>query len=186
MLRGTRQLESLNNDFVCPFTQERGGVLSFANPSGITFLEYAREPSGAIPLGIQYNDIEYMDLSRQFPTWHLKETDQPCGIVGAVTQGDLETDWLYIIGTLTTGDKAYVGPSGTITNYAALGGHHIGKFLSPLTIKPHQVVFSGLGFSSSYMQNQVVINDNATIVWVDSPGFARVRITQKDITTSQL
>lgn len=186
MLRGARQLGSLNNDFVCPFTQERGGILSFSNPSGFLFLAYAVDPVGAIPLGVQYNDIEYMDLSRQFPTWHLRETDQPCGIVGALTDGDVETDWLYIIGTLTTGDKAYVGPSGTITNHAALGGHHIGKFLSPLTAKPHNVVFSGLGFRSTYMQNQVIVSENQDIVFVNSPGFARVHVSQKDIVRSQL
>jgi hypothetical protein len=53
MLRPLRQVDGLNLSYITPWTQERGGILSFGSASGITFVEYAANPSGAIPIGVQ-------------------------------------------------------------------------------------------------------------------------------------
>jgi hypothetical protein len=189
MLRPFRQVESLNIDFMCPFTQERGGFLSIGSASGMIIAEYAVNPSGAIPLGLQYNDIEFIDYSRQIDPQRLRATDDPCGIVGIITQGDFETDWVHLVGSVNTGDPAYVGPSGTITNSSSFGGYQIGKFLSQLKSDPHLVTFRGLGFSFAVMNkvtNQPLWTNNpADRVFVAVDGFIKVRIDPNIIMRSQ-
>ena len=182
MLRPIRTVRNINTDFVALQTQERGGILSFATVSGVVVLQYSAVASGVIPFGIQYNDIEYIDYSRQPPPWRLRELDIPCGIVGVLTDGEVETDWLYISGIICTGMPAYVGPSGTITNDVSLGSKQIGYFTSDLSVSPHLVVYKGLGYSREYMDcvTKLIQFDNnpADMVCVISPGFARIRINQ--------
>jgi hypothetical protein len=169
----------VNTDFVCLQTQERGGILSIATSGGLTFAEYALNPSGARPLGIQLNDIENINLTREYDPRRLRKTDFPCGTVGAGL-GQYETDWLFLIGTVNPGDKAYVGPSGTITNSTSFGGDVIGFFTSVLNSEPHLVVFRGLGLTFSVMDNvtkRVVIeNDPNNMICLPSPGFIGVKI----------
>ncbi len=114
-LREDRQTDHVNVDFICPWTQERGGCLVLGSASGIDFAEYNADPSGKVVLGIQLNDIENMNLSRQFHRQYRNgvNTDVPCGIVGAATLGDFITDWIHIVGTVSPGDSMYAGPSGT-------------------------------------------------------------------------
>ena len=172
-------LRKVNTDYTCLQTQERGGILSIATSGGFTYAEYAVDPSGARPLGIQLNDIEFMDLTREYDRRSTRRTDFPCGVVGA-GQGHIETDWLYLIGTVKAGDSAYVGPSGTITNYSALGGTRIGFFTSVLKSDPHLVTFKGLGLTYSYMDNitkQVVTeNDPADMICISTPGYIKIRV----------
>lgn len=187
-LKPKGQLEGLDLSFPKNETSERGGILSMVTVSGIDVLQYVVNPSGARPLGVQLNDIEYIDLTRQyFPT--LRRTDQPMTTVGVGTQGDFETDWLYLVGVIRPGTPAYLGPSGTVTDDASLGGVCLGKFISPLRQTHHQVVYAGLGFTTSYMDpftRQIVVENNpADRILIDTPGFATIRIDQSSITRSQ-
>jgi len=182
-LQPTRQTTEVNIDFITPWTQERGGCLSIATASGMYFAEYAFDPTDVVPLGIQLNDIEWMNLSRQYHrtfTGIGVMTDVPCGIVGIGTQGEYITDWLYLIGNIMPGDAAYVGPSGTFTNNQSLGGVRIGTFLSSLQADPHTVTLRGLGFSRQYVDpctKQVVWENNpADKILIATPGFAKIKV----------
>lgn len=180
-LKPIRQTEQVNTDFICPWTQERGGCLSLAYSSGMWIAQYAVDPSGVLPMGIQLNDIEHMNLVQHpHKTFRGYTTDVPCGIVGICEQGDFVTDWLCLTGSIAPGDPAYLGPSGTFTNSAGFGGRQIGEFRSALTSDPHTVVFRGLGFSREYIdcytKLPVFENNPAHRQHVVTPGFAKIRV----------
>jgi hypothetical protein len=84
-----------------------------------------------------------------------------------------------------TGDKAYVGPSGTFTNSASFGGDIVGRFLGPLEADPHLVVMRGQGFSRQFVDPEtkaiVTENDPADRTLVLSDGYIKIRI--HDITS---
>jgi len=180
-LKPLRQTQQVNIDFITPWTQQRGGCLVLTSASGMYFAEYAHDPSGLVPMGLQLNDIEWMNLSRQYNRTFLGyTTDLPCGIVGIASQGDFITDWIHLVGSVNNGDLAYAGPSGTFTNSAAFGGTVIGKFIGPLEIDPHTVTFRGLGFSRQYMDpctKQIVWENNpADKIQIVTPGHIKIRI----------
>lgn len=177
-----RQEGQVNISYPCPYTQEAGGILTFLQASGITFVQYAQDPKNTLPVGIQLNDIEWQNLTREFWRTITRRTDVPFSVVGISTQGDFRTDWLYIVGSLNPGDTAYVGPSGTITNSATIGGPKIGHFISDLEIFPHLVTMRGLGFSRQYTdiitKNLIFENNPADRILVPTPGYASIRVTQ--------
>lgn len=181
MLRPLRQTEQVNIDFITPWTQERGGALTYAVASGMQIVEYGFDPSGVKFAGIQLNDVEYVNLGRQpFPQmW--RDTEMPCGIVGIGTQGDWVTDWIHIVGTVNNGDTAYVGPSGTFTNSPDFGGARCGKFIGPLKSQPHILTMRGLGYSRELIdpctKQKIFENNQADRVLVVTPGFIKIRIT---------
>lgn len=181
-LKPLGQIYGLNVQNISINTSERGGILSYGTSSGILIVEYAREPSGAIPIGVQNNDIEHMDVSRHpNPQHHGQRVDQPYAIVGAITKGDVVTDWLCLIGNLMPGQPAYVGPSGTITNSSSFGGSRIGTFISTLESDPHTVLFAGKGYSRevmAYVTHELYIeNDPANAIKVITPGYATIRLS---------
>lgn len=189
-LRPYRQIEKVyDNDFPTLATSERGGILSFAVASGLNYLGYARDPSGVIPLGIQLNDVEWLNYEYQ-PFPYARDVRLPYDCVKVMLRGVVETDWLYISGQIIPGDSAYVGPSGTITNISSLGSYKIGNFMSVLTNDPHTVIFAGLGFTRTYQEYQthniVTENNPEDIVFISSPGYARIRINQQTMIRSQL
>lgn len=181
-LKPLRQTEQVNVDFMCPWTQERGGCLTIGSASGMVFAQYAFDPTNTKALGIQLNDVEWMNLMlhphRQYRDG--KMTEVPCGIVGVGTQGDFITDWIYLIGSVENGDHAYIGPSGTFTNFAGLGTEKIGKFIGPLQVEPHFVIMRGMGFSRTYIDTctkaLVTENDPNDRTLVHSPGFIKIRV----------
>lgn len=186
-LRADRQIGALTITYPTFNTSERGGILSLGSVSGIQIAEYAREPSGAIPVGIQHNDVEHFDLSRQVhPRLQGRDVAEPLDLVGAITDGEITTDWLCITGTLMPGQQAYVGPSGTITNDASFGGARIGTFLSVLKVDPHTVTFAGKGWSRKQMDpiTKAVFteNDPANRILVITPGYAKLRVNNAYMT----
>lgn len=188
MLKPLRQQEQVNVDYICPYTQEAGGILSYGSASGMFFAEYAINPSGARPIGIQLNDVENVNFSREFFPQYLRTTEVPCGIVGIGTQGDYVTDWIHVVGTVFVGDDAYAGPSGLFTNSASFGGARVGKFLSPLKPNPHLVTMRGLGFSREFVDpitKQVIFENNpADRMLVQSDGTIKIRIDKIPGSTS--
>ena len=181
-LRPLRQTQQVNIDFITPFTQERGGCLTLASASGMTFAQYAFDPVGAFPMGIQLNDVEWMNLSRHYHRGYspAATTDVPYSTVGIATQGDFITDWIYLIDTVNMGDTVYVGPSGTFTNDSSLGGLPIGTFIGPLDPDPHLVTMRGMGFSrqyiDSYTKQLAWENNPSDRVLVSSPGFIKIHV----------
>jgi hypothetical protein len=189
-LRPLRQQEQVNIDYISPWTQERGGILTYATASGITFAQYAHVASGAVPIGIQLNDVENVNFSREVFPQRIRNTEVPCGIVGIGVQGDFETDWVHQVGQISTGDLAYVGPSGTFTNSSSFGGALVGKFLGTLKANVHPVVFRGLGFSREFVDpvsKQIVWENNPSdMLTVLSPGFVKIRIDSSLMTRGSL
>ena len=179
-LRPDRQTLQTNIDFLCPFTQERGGILSWFQASGIYFVQYAFDPSGVKCLGLQLNDIENVNMVRQPFQQYLRDIDIPFGRTGAANEGDFVTDWIYPVGQIGQGDLAYAGPSGMLTNSPAFGGELVGKFLGVLIPKPHWVTLRGLGFSRQYIDYEtkalVWENNPADAIRLATPGFIKVRI----------
>lgn len=181
-LKPIRQTEQVNVDFITPWTQERGGCLSLTFASGIDFVEYAFDPSGLVPFGIQLNDIEWMNLTRHFNRTYSPGvlTDVPCGTVGVALQGDFVTDWVHVVGEIFPGDPAFSGPSGTFTNSASFGGLRIGKFIGSLRSDPHQLTMRGLGFSRQFIdpctKKLTFENNPADAVHVLSPGYIKIRV----------
>ena len=182
-LQPIRQVEQVNIDFITPWTQERGGCLSVVVNSGMYIAEYSANPSGNFILGIQLNDIEWMNLSRQYHRTYSHPaamTDVPCGTVGVCVQGDFVTDWIYPVGTISRGDAAYAGPSGMFTNSSLFGGEQIGKFIGPLRSDPHCVIYRGMGFSRQFMDTcdkEIKWENNpedATLL--ATPGYIKIRI----------
>lgn len=179
-LRPDRQTQQVNIDFPCPWTQERGGILSWMQASGMYFVQYAFDPSGAKCLGLQLNDIENVNFVRQPFQQYIRDIDLPMARVGAATEGDFLTDWIYPVGQINQGDLAYAGPSGMITNSSAFGGELIGKFIGILIPKPHWVTLRGLGFSRQYIDPVTKIlvweNNPADAIRLATPGFIKIRI----------
>jgi hypothetical protein len=145
--------------------------------------EYAANPSGLFPMGIQLNDIEWMNLSRQYHRTYshpAATTDVPCGIVGIATQGDFITDWIVINGTVSNGDPVYVGPSGTFTNDVNIGANKIGTFIGPLRVDPHTVTYRGMGFSRQFVDpcDKIVKweNNPADRIYIATPGYIKIRV----------
>jgi hypothetical protein len=180
MLRPLRQEDQINVDFVCPFTQEAGGILTFAVASGIDIVQYAFDPSGKVAAGIQINDIENVDFSREIYPQRLRTTSIPLEVVGVGMQGEFDTDFIHIVGTVSTGDPVYVGPSGLFTNSPSFGGAKVGRFRSTLTPNPHVVTIRGQGFSRQLVDTvtkQIIFNNNpADRVLVLSDGNIKLRI----------
>jgi hypothetical protein len=176
------QVFGVNVDSIGIDTSERGGVLSYTTVSGIQALRYLANPSGSFPIGIQYNDIEFIEHDREPYPKRYRRTDEPLAIVGVITDGEVVTDWIHEVGTIKQGDKAYVGPSGTITNSTAFGRLRIGTFLTPVTSNPRLLTYQGLGSSREKIdpisKQRVFVNNPADRVFVLSPGHAKVRINQ--------
>lgn len=183
-LRPDRQVQQTNIDFPCPYTQERGGILSWSTvlyaASGINFVEYAFNPSGVKQVGLQLNDLENVNFSLQPFQQYIRDTDIPFTRVGIATEGDYTTDWIYPVGQIQAGDLAYAGPSGMITNTASFGGQQIGKFLGPLMPERHLLTLRGLGFSKQYtdpVTKQLIWENNpANRLLLVSEGYIKVRI----------
>jgi hypothetical protein len=175
-----RQTQQVNIDYPCPFTQERGGILTYVMFSGIQYVQYAPNPSGAKIAGIQMNDIENVNFVRQPFQQYIRVMDLPFTIVGASRMGDYITDWIYPIGPIMNGDLAYLGPSGMITNSPSFGGDPVGTFLGPLQDDPHTVTMRGLGFSYEYIdpitKAHVIENDPKDAIFLATPGYIKVRI----------
>jgi len=181
MLRPLRQEFQINICYVCPFTQEEGGILTFASASGIDFVQYAFDPSGKVPAGIQMNDIENVDFSREIYPQRLRTTAIPLEIVGIGMEGEFDTDFVHIVGTVSTGDPAYVGPSGLFTNSSSFGCARVGIFRSTLTPNPHVVTVRGQGFSRQLtdpLSKRIIFENNpADRVLVLSDGNIKIRIS---------
>jgi hypothetical protein len=180
MLRPIREIHQTNIDFFDIKTSEAGGIVCFAKASGIDYATYVTNPSGSVPVGLKLNDLENVNFSREPFPQRLRTTDIPCGTIGIATEGDFETDFIRAIGPIFPGDKAYLGPSGLITNSTTIGADPVGTFLSVLKPDPHLVTIEGLGYSREFIdpgsKKVVMENDPADRRLANSDGYIKVRI----------
>ena len=180
-IKPLRQTQQVNVDFICPWTQESGRCLTLATASGVTFAQYAYDPTDAAPLGMQLHDIEWMNTTLHYNrTYRGITTDVPYGTVGIGVRGEFSTDWVYPVGTISPGDTVYVGPSGMFTNSDSFGGMQIGRFIGALQTDPHTVTFRGMGFSRQYMDTvtkQIVWENNpADATELATPGYIKIAV----------
>lgn len=179
-------------DFVKDRAGERGGICSFLCSSGVLVCTYAEDPSNASPIGIQLNDVEHMDLSRQFhPALdrRVRRVDQPHTTVGLSSHGTFDTNFIHPDASPSPGGKVYLAPSGLVTSSPSFGGEEIGKFLgyiddpalAGLPKGQTTITIYGGGFTRGdvfEMRNGLPTVNNydeqpATLL---SPGWVRIRI----------
>lgn len=109
-------------------TAERGGIAVLKTvgsgdgmDQSVAVAEYAATSSGKMPIGVLMNDVVNIDLTRQKLNPYKDEV-QINTKVCLWSKGDVETNWLLPGITVSMGDRAYLGPSGYITN-ADLGAN---------------------------------------------------------------
>lgn len=94
--------------------------------------EYAANGSGKVPIGILFNDVVNLDLTRQHLNQHKDEVQKgsKCTLM---RNGEVTTDMIDPGVTPSAGDSVYLGPSGLIRNSKLYGGTAdvaIGKFVT--------------------------------------------------------
>lgn len=121
-LRSNRTHIDSTIDFFMNEVGERGGIVCVSTVGSGAAMDqsdqlatYAASPSGNKPIGMLMCDMVNLDLTRQHENWH-KEEVQKGGKVTIWRKGEVVTDMIDPDDTVTAGQKAYVGPSGYLTN----------------------------------------------------------------------
>lgn len=137
-LKGDRNILDYDVTFFMNTAAEVGGVLSLstagsgsAMDNGSAVVAYAANGSGNLPIGFLGNTFVDYDLTKR------KINDQaPEANIGTkatiYTKGWVVTDMIYPGLTIAAKDKAYLGPSGLLTNglINAAATPEVGVFLS--------------------------------------------------------
>jgi hypothetical protein len=162
-------------EYNIPFQQERGGVLSLATLSGIQYAVYEFEPSAdTVPLGIMQFDTSEVDLYRQIPPWRSRNEYPPFVPQAYITRGVVVTNAIHPdVTEINLYDRAYIAPSGLITNSTVFGTREIGVFMSPLN-------YEQLGAPQGASQLRVG-GDNRPVnpenIIVPTAGWAKLRVS---------
>jgi hypothetical protein len=194
-LLGARQIYGVTTDFQSPFAGERGGILTLGSFSGVIMAAYHVNPSGKFAVGILLNDIETMDLSKEYDPGGNgrgnREVVQPQDLIQILNEGEIITDFVHHDGValIRPGVAAYAGPSGTITALPDCGGSCIGYFLSSVGsqyfgLPAHQagrVIYMGGGLTYEYMAPNGITHGffNPVNIFIPTPGWVKVRIQIK-------
>lgn len=141
-LKGDRYLAITEVSYFMDEVAEKGGVVVMNTAGSGAALDqseaevtYTDSPSGKYPIGVLLTDMVNKDLTRTHLNFQKDET-QKGGKVPLMREGWVVTDMLYsstgVLHKPTSGGKAYLAPSGTITAYAGanLEYPHIGRFES--------------------------------------------------------
>jgi hypothetical protein len=145
------------------------------------------------PIGIQYHNIEHMDEGFMYnPCMErgVRRVSKPGEAVAILINGDVDTNFVHPNANPYTGKKAYLGPSGLVTDDASFGGPQVGVFLSSLNDSnvaglprgsDYITVYGGGFVRGSYMMKvapgkfeiQEPTIENVTLL---SPGWVRLRV----------
>lgn len=194
MALGPSQVQQdLDLSFVKDRAGERGGIVCWVMSSGVQVVGYVANPIGAKPLGIQLNDVEEMDLSRH---WHpatdrsMRRVDKPGATVGIAAVGTWDTNFIHPDANPYSGKKAYLAPSGLITDDISLGGDEIGIFLSSINdsnipnlprSRDYIVIYGGgwhrdQVFTKFPLDLPRITSQGELPTTIQSPGWARVKL----------
>jgi len=183
MIGGTRQQYDLCLEFRKDRAGEAGGIVS-VSPSGNRYVTYAETvDSETLPIGIQLNDVEELDLSKQYhPAMQrrVRRVDQPGATVGISRHGIFDTNFVHPDAQPYSGRKAYLGPSGLLTHDASFGGPCIGFFQSNLNDDlPGLPKYSGsiTIYGGGFFRREVFIKDPGQAPYVTSVGSEPVKLT---------
>lgn len=133
-LKVYRYVHTETTDFFAPNVMERGGIASLIAPgasgsapdNALSTVSYAGNPSGAVPVGVLWNDVVNYDLTRQHINFQRSEV-QVNSKVNLIKLGTVVTNMTS--GVVTVG-QAYLGPFGTATNTNLSGTSKVGRFLT--------------------------------------------------------
>ena len=195
MLGPNRQIFGKDLTLVANRAGERGGILSRIATSGVEVVGYLEDISNCPqPIGIQLNDIEHVDLGYQYHPWRdrgMRQVAQPGENVGIAMHCIVDTNFIHPDANPHSASKAYLAPSGLITNDASLGGPLLGHFMSELNDSKvaglpndsREIIVYGGGFVRGSYQEKVargnyeIQEPSIEKITLQSPGWCRVRIT---------
>lgn len=194
-----RQIHHRENGMASLRAGECGGVLCYVASSGVQVVGYLADISDqdyVYPLGIQLHDVEIMDEGYMYNPWverGVRRVSKPNEPVSFSSDCQVDTNFIHPNANPHSGKKAYLAPSGLITDDVSLSGINIGYFMSSLndagcaglpTTSGYITVFGGGWVRGQYMkkvggqgQNKFEIQtptmENVQLL---SPGWCRVRI----------
>jgi|TARA_Y100001949_G_scaffold134829_1_gene116347 hypothetical protein len=121
-LKGDRHEFETTTDFFLNEVAERGGIVTLSTAGSGAALDqsaalvtYAAAESGLIPVGLLLNDMVNNDQTRTHINFHKNEM-QKGGKVTLLKKGWVVTNFIDPGVTIVGGDRAFVGPSGYISN----------------------------------------------------------------------
>jgi hypothetical protein len=172
---------------------EAGGILSWVASSGVEVIDYVDNPAEAQPLGVQLHNVEIMDETYMYNPWRdrgVRQVSKPGEQLAFSSHCEIDTNFIHPNATPHSGKKAYLGPSGLITDDASFGGEVIGRFLSSLNDVNSAglpktsgwITIHGGGFVRGDYMKKVgpgkfeIQQESIELFRIVSPGWARVKI----------
>lgn len=196
MLGPQRQIYAKELTMVGNRAGEAGGVVSRIATSGVEVIGYLEDISDgcAQPLGIQLHDVEHMDEGYMYDPWTdrgQRRVSRPGETLAFSAHCIVDTNFIHPDANPHSAKKAYLAPSGLITDDASLGGPLIGTFMSSLNDMDvpgmprgsDTITVYGGGFvRGSYMKKVAhgkfeVQEESIEEIKLTSQGWCRVRIT---------
>lgn len=192
---GTRQ-QIFHRDLtmVSQAPAECGGILSYVTSSGVEVLDYVADPTDASPLGVLLHNVEVMDEGYMWNPWKdrgVRRVSKPGESVAFSCHCEIDTNFVHPNAAPHSGKKAYLGPSGLVTDDASLGGPQIGRFMSNLNDRnvpglpnggQSYVLVRGGGFVRGQYMKKVapgkfeIQEESIETAKVLTPGWVRIRI----------
>jgi hypothetical protein len=172
---------------------EAGGIVSRVASSGVEVVGYVIDIANVYPIGVQIHDVEHIDEGYQYNPWRdrgVRRVSKPEESVAISTHCIVDTNFVEMTAQPNSGKKAYLAPSGLITDDASLGGAYIGDFMSDLNGDVPGLPRGGAGpilvFGGGFERGQHIdyqqprghriVNEQVEEEWYNSPGWVRVRI----------
>lgn len=185
-LKPTRQIFHKELNLVSQRAGEAGGIVSYVASSGVQVVGYIADITSTevFPIGVQLHNVEIMDEGYMFNPWvdrGVRRVSKPNEPVAISAHCIVETNFIHPNATPNSSKKAYLAPSGLITDDASLGGQHIGYFMSDLFGGQSTIVVCGGGWVRGDYMKKVgdvfeIQQPSIEKVMITSPGYARVRI----------
>jgi len=187
-----RQLHNKILNMAATRAGEAGGIVSRIASSGVEVVGYVEEIADVWPIGIQLHNVEHIDEGYQYNPWTqrgVRRVSKIGEIVGICTHCIVDTNFVALGATPHSGKKAYLAPSGLVTDDASLGGAEIGHFMSDLNgvvigmpRGAGVITVYGGGFARGetiYYQNpkgERIVNETVEEITYNTPGWVRIRI----------
>lgn len=193
MLGSQRSIYEKTLKLVSNRAGEAGGIVSYIKSSGVEVVGYIDSLTGnPDPLGIQLHNVEHIDEGFQYNPWierGVRRVSKPGEIVAISMNCIVDTNFVHPNAAPHSGLKAYLAPSGLITNDASLGGQQIGYFLSSLNDNlpgmPRGVstitIYGGGFVRGEYMKKVArgkfeIQQPSIEKITLSSPGWVRVKV----------